>query len=545
MSRPCLILAVVTVSVICAVSAFGCPVKKQLISSDLIGPLPFAALPGQQCDDCPIPDLMVMDFDAGTLPPSDHGITDEQIDFEELYFAAGGFFNEAFNNDPRHECMRYFDNHFQPNAKTVREMLPSQPIPPPTGAITGVDYVVGGKITGSRGHYSMSVSLEDATTREQVASSSVQFANAGDALEAGNQAERAMAPLFDKIRSYQKKLRDRSDDMAIHAKLKVTPSREKMNVGEQQPVEIFAYDCDGEDHPLKNRKIKLSSNNGTFSPSEVTTGADGKIKSNFTASKKGLANLNATYYPYTTVTHKQSGAHEDVTVQIGDPPSGVWQVEITATENTFDDTVVDKTDGEGRSQKDDHQSIKRTAHVVFWIKGVEDGGQINGTEIVSVAGSGTFDFLSSVFHLDTGPSCTHRVKDVNTADGRFDPNPESTVFSFTVYPDRAEVSGTVNLKGSGVDDQWFYEACATPPGGHSHNDQADVGYPIELGYGSDTLSVPQTAETRKTRVYKFSLTKDENEPHPETGNVYRRQRSGTIILKALTISQTPAGLRRH
>ncbi|MFL6374678.1 MAG: Ig-like domain-containing protein, partial [Pyrinomonadaceae bacterium] len=313
MPRLRLIPAIVAICVVCAASSFACPVAKKVIASDLIEPPPFGFIPGQKCDECPIPDLMVLDFDAGKLPASDHGITDEQVDFLELYFAAGGFFNEAFNNDPRHECMRYFDNHYQPNAKTIREMLPSQPIPPPVGAIADVDYVVGGKITGSRGHYSMTVFLEDAKTRDPITSASVQFSNPGDAMAAGEQAERSMAPLFDKIRDYQKRLRDGSNDMAIRAKLKVTPSRDKMNVGEQQSVEVFVYDCDGEDHPLKNRKIKLSSGNGTFSPAEVTTGSDGKVKATFTAQKKGLAGLDATYYPYTTVTHHESGSHQNAT----------------------------------------------------------------------------------------------------------------------------------------------------------------------------------------------------------------------------------------
>jgi hypothetical protein len=332
--------------------------------------------------------------------------------------------------------------------------------------------------------------------------------------------------------------------MAVHAKLKITPSRNKMNVGEQQSVEIFAHDCDGEDHPLKNRKIKLKSDNGTFSPAEVTTGADGKVKATFTAQKKGLADLEAIYYPYTTVTHHQSGAHDNAHVQIGDPPSGVWQVDIEVTDNDFDDTVSSKTAGDEHHAKNDHQSIKRAAHVTLWVRqSTDDTGNPHGSEVIAASGSGIFNFSSTFYHLDTSPGCTQRVNGVHNAEGRF--TRDETVFAFDIYPDHANVNGTIRLNGSGADDTWHFESCADPPNVHQHGDENDVGYPVEFGYGSDQLDAPQTAQTRSSKVFKFDLNKHETETNAETGNTTTRDRTGTITLRPLTVSQTPANIRRH
>ncbi|HEY2846860.1 MAG TPA: Ig-like domain-containing protein [Pyrinomonadaceae bacterium] len=538
MSRFRLLSAVVATSLTFVASVLGCPVAKRDFSSIFVEPSTFAELPAQKCDDCPIPDLMVIDFDAGTLPPSDHGITEEQVDFLDLYFAAGGFFNEAFNNDPRHDCMRYFDNHFEPNAKTVREMLPSQPIPPPTGAIEGVDYVVGGKITGSRGHYNMSVSLEDATTREQITSASVQFADPGDALAAGEQAERAMAPLFDKISDYQKKKRDQSDDIAIHAIVKITPSRQKMNVGEQQSVDVFAHDCDGEDHPLKNRKIKLRSDNGTFSPAEVTTGSDGKVKATFTAQKKGLADLNATYYPYTTVTHKQAGAHNDATIQIGDPPSGVWEATIDVVQTDANSAVKRDTD----SSVDNKQKIVRDAHVTIWIQTETDDGKVYGTQILAISGDATFDFMSSYNEAKFG-DCPGRGTGRIIGHGSL--KSADAVIQITIDAEKANINGTIPIVGSSDDSSWWHAACQTPGSGHQHQVLNDAGYGVEFGYGSDQLDAPQTAQTKQSRTFKFSLDHHDRQADAANGSVNTYDRTGTITLRPLTMSQTPAGLRRH
>ncbi|MFL6373397.1 MAG: hypothetical protein ACJ73D_01900, partial [Pyrinomonadaceae bacterium] len=274
----------------------------------------------------------------------------------------------------------------------------------------------------------------------------------------------------------------------------------------------------------------------------VTTGSDGKVKATFTAQKKGLAGLDATYYPYTTVTHHESGSHQNATVQIGDPPSGVWQMNIDATETDTDDTVRSTDDDDGHQEVNDHQTIKRTAHVTVWLNSNTETGNIRGSEVIAVSGDGNFDFLSTFHHLSTSPSCSTKGDGRRVAEGTF--VPAETVFAFDIYPDHANVNGTIFIKGGGTDDTWGFESCADPPRVHQHQESKDDGYAIELGYGSDQLDAPITPQNKQSRTFKFDLSQHERN-QDDKGGVTERTRTGTITLKPLTISQTPPGLRRH
>ena len=527
MSRFRIVLAVFASILIPTAVIVCCPANKQFIASDLIEPVNVYATSGG-CDHCPVPSVVLVPFNRAQS--AGKGIDSNLIGFASAAFIAG-----VGESDPKSSCLTISED-------TAAVPYDDDNIPKEIGPdpIEGGDYAIVGKVFGAANGsgYTLLVAMQDATTRESVVRNiSVDFTDPYKITDVARSAAAQFAPIIDKIRDFQKKKRDESNDTAIKAEIKVTPSKQKMNFGEQQSVEVFAHDCDGDDHPLKNRKLTLKSDNGTFSPAEVTTGPDGKAKTTFTAQKKGLGKLVSTY-AYTDVTHKQKTAEGDASLQIGDPPSGVWEVDIDVEETIHDDTHQKKSDG---ATVNDTHEIKRTGHATVWIKATSDDGQVNSSEVVAISAWADFTDDSRVLHQKTGCNGQYRGTIVN--EGVY--NADGTVFAFTVDDNHANITGTISLLGSGFDASWDHDKCRTPANVHQQQLLKDASSAIELGYGSDQLDAPQNAQTRQTKTFTFKLDKHEKEVDADKGTSYTKERTGTITLHPLTASQTPAGLRRH
>jgi hypothetical protein len=502
-----------------------CPSTKQLVTSELIEPINVYQAPSG-CDRCPVPNVTLVPF--GLAPSVGHAFDEASL----LGFSSAAFFTGIGEADPKASCITLTENTaYNPGPDGAPEMGDME-------AAAGGDYIIIGKIirstTGTG--YGLLVGLQDATTRENVTRNiTVEFTDPYKVTDIARAIAAQYAPMIDKIRDFQKKKRDESNDLAIKAMLKVTPSKQKMNVGETQSVEVFVYDCDGEDHPLKNRKLTLRSDNGTFSPAEVTTGPDGKVKSTFTAQKKGLGPLIANY-PYTSVTHNQKTAAGHANIQIGDPPSGVWEATIDVEQRDTTSSVKKDAD----SSQNDHQSISREAHLTVWIQTEDRDGQVYGTQVLAVSGDATYDFLSSYQHATYG-RCPGRSSGRIIGNGVL--SQTDLVFQITVDTEKANINGTIPIAGSSDDHSWWRAACQTPASGSQHQTLEHEGYAVELRYGSDQLDAPQTAATKQSRTFKFSLDKHDHDGSGDSVSNY--DRTGTITLRPLTVSQTPPGMRRH
>jgi hypothetical protein len=250
----------------------------------------------------------------------------------DLSFAGPKFFGTCFNQDPKRSCLEVLSGLVtqvnRGEAKTIPATPTQVPHPPPACPIGGMDYFFDGDVGGSDGFYILTALIKDATTCEVVAQTSVSFTDTQKGLEAASvQAASQLAPVFDKIREFQKRKRDESKDTAIYANIEAKPAQEKIKVGESTAVTLFLYDCDNH-HPLPHRSIKLRSSMGTIDPATVETDGSGHAIARFTAGNTaGLGTVNADYF-YTSVTHKHTSAFGNATIQIGDAPSGVWRMDI-------------------------------------------------------------------------------------------------------------------------------------------------------------------------------------------------------------------------
>ena len=357
------------------------------------------------CDHCPKPSIAVYDFDATKFRPEDTSASNPAaIDYLELFFASGGFFNEAFNSDTKHACTRLIDTYFNPATVKVSQPDAFHPSLPDTGPSQGTDYLVEGWMTGKPGDYILSVSLEDATSRDEIVSRSTHFATAGEALDAGKLLEAKMATLFDHIRDYQKRLREAHNDIAISAEFEIKPNKDRILAKESTPVEILLHDCDGV--PLKNRKAKIRVDGpAKLDVSEFTTDDQGKATVKLSGTGSGIATIYANY-EYTSVVHKNAHAnHGWATVQVDDPLSDTWEITIDSEQQSSSST---HTQSPGYYETNSSQS-QVSFHQVAWLKveGFDPSEltlSIRSTDLVAIGGSGNASSESSYFgYYQTNP----------------------------------------------------------------------------------------------------------------------------------------------
>ncbi len=247
----------------------------------------------------------------------------------DLTTASGGVSQALLNEDPTRGQVEYLDQSIAEASNdngTVSNYNPGFDTAP-AGPIADIDYLVTGQITGSQGAYTVTVSLQDATTRAQIASGSATFADSSDSLNAAEQAAWQLTPVLEKIRDYQTKLRQQSSDMAIAPPLDqpaISPARCTLKTAESTSVSIALNDCDG--LALANRTLTLKATHGRFSPSTVKTDSSGHAHATFTATSHGIAQLTADYGPYETVNHKRDQRRGRAAIAI--QSSGVWEVHI-------------------------------------------------------------------------------------------------------------------------------------------------------------------------------------------------------------------------
>ena len=507
-----------------------------------------------QCDDkCPPISVTVYDFDATSLQPASTPITDEGMDFMELYFASGGFYNSAFTTDPKHGCLQLFDATFTPKNHTAHVGDAFHPLLPGADGGAATDYLVSGKITGRRGAYTLAVSVLDSKTQESVAETTVAFANAGDALDAGGKAEAQLAPLVDKIRAFQKHKRDTDTTTAISARFTITPAKSEIKIGERTTVKLVLTDCDGT--VLKDRKVTLSmSGPATVSPAQVTTNDQGEAQVTVTGGgKAGPATIIAKY-PYTSVTHHESSAINGwAPLQIGDAPSGLWEVRVNVSQH-FENPRRSNDPGFKETTMVNSQM---DIGMVGWltVHGGSAPGTVQSTDLLAVSGGG--DYMqnltenSRTTNTDTGMLIS-TSKANNTVSGTFEPGKmDMNSLSFVITAPTKGLAklgikpmpGTMIVAINGFPEKVirqshsvkkFYGGDAPPP---QVQDSADTRE--ETG-NLISATAPTTAQMQSTQRYVIRKTEPANDKLSGTGETIY-----TITIRPIKLSQTPRQIRPH
>lgn len=322
---------------------------------------PGASASGFAADGCPTPSVSVFDL---ALPAASNNATDNLT----LASSATGLGKALFSDDASHTMVQYLDY------SVIQNQQAGQPIRygnnaldlAPAGPLQGVDYLVTGAITGTPGAYTVSVSLQDAYTRTVIASGSATFATAAAGAAAAEQAGDQLTPVFTKIRNYQQQLRDSGPDVALLAALKLTPAKQRLNVGESTPVRILLSDCDGT--PLANRSIALKASGGTVSPATVTTAGDGTATVIFTARKRGPAKVKAYYMPYTTAVHQPNAAYGEALLDVDDPLTNIYVLKAQLN-YAFQETAVMNSAASGGGVSATNGSANASADIVEWRNG--------------------------------------------------------------------------------------------------------------------------------------------------------------------------------
>lgn len=345
---------------------------------------------------------------AGTTVTSGSPEAKAYLHWLDLTTAYGGVSAALINNDPTRSGIEYLDLTIANAASggTVMNYKPGFDTAP-AGAVSGVDYLVAGQLTGEEGAYAVSVSLQDATTRAQIAAGRASFQSSLDSMTTVQTAASQLTPALRKIRVYQQMLKQQSNDMAIAPPLdqpQVMVAQRRLKTGQSTVVSFSLRDCDG--LPLAHRTLKLKATHGRISPASVVTDAAGRARATFTATSIGGAMVQADYGPYETVTHKRDQRRGSAAIAV--EGSGLWEVKIDASWHETG-SIAWKS---GINSEEDHSSKQAGVHAVELIRSTTPDPLTNsnalGWNVIdgrAQASASTAETMLEVMHIRNGQSC--------------------------------------------------------------------------------------------------------------------------------------------
>lgn len=491
------------------------------------------------CCKCPIPSVGIFDFTQNISPFTDTPPNNDYsaLDFKPWNDAQKGFL-EGYLPEVKTDvlCSLHFTSITL--GDNYKELVASGLNLGNRAAMGDFDYVLAGKVNGIEGNYTLKVALVDGTNKEKVAETQTNFVSASEAKVAGQRAATQMLPLYEKICDFWRKKREENTENAVHPTILIKPQKDKVNVGDSISVEINLLDCDKS--PLKNRKVHLSSEYGAFTPADVTTDASGKATVQFKATKaEYIGTLNAEHIYKNIVKHKSENVQAFKAVEIKDPPSGVWRVNLNISEEDRVVTDFSKSDEDSRSETHEVKVVRRNASLMFFVKGEYDSyfRKFSGGEILAFGGGGNFSTANRLTISSQNPlgSSWQLVK--FEGGGVLD-REDFKGFSFEVAPDKASVSGTVPFVGK-YDDYSYSIHSGSTPCCVTQQQTVDETAAIGFGFGNDQIEIPVTPQDLKNGIFTFRLDKTETENFADRGETDTRTRSGTITLEQLKRSQTP------
>ncbi len=192
------------------------------------------------------------------------------------------------------------------------------------------DFVIGSKITGSSGSYTLTVSIEDGQTYAHVADgiAAIGSATSDNVKSACSSAVQQILPLATEIRAYEERLKAANPLLTINPQIDVSPGTLKLSLKGSTDVNITATDCDGA--PIANRLFSLDASLGSLSTSSVETDGSGKASVNYTAgSSKGVAIITATLQNLMSVTRDTISPSGSASIVTGDiDTTNLWVLEF-------------------------------------------------------------------------------------------------------------------------------------------------------------------------------------------------------------------------
>lgn len=190
-------------------------------------------------------------------------------------------------------------------------------LPPSDGSVPpgdDIDFTSYAKVSrgGNPGAYTytVTVNITDIHTGSTVITVSQTTNDLGDVDSLIDALTDSFSPVPDRLRDYQKKLRDESGGTKwIGAKWKTTADKTHLRIDETTKIHIKAFDCLDE-KPIPNQQInvKLTDGNvGSISPAKVTTDASGEAIATFNAKNNGETRAIADF-TFTSVKNKTGNA---------------------------------------------------------------------------------------------------------------------------------------------------------------------------------------------------------------------------------------------
>lgn len=267
--------------------------RNDIISFTILLLLSFSMLAQDwECKDCPKRKIGLFDLDVWVKNPANNPSDISQSDWAEMFMVAGGIHHALFNNDPSRECLNYYDGQMAVIADLDEQNYQygntDTSLPPPSGTMDGVDYLVSGIISNQKsdGTTIIKAFVQTSGTGETVVEATMPYDFSISGIQNGKNITQQLTPLMSKIRAFEKKKRNEDQEVCIDpegkgASIEINPEKEIIKVGETVNVKIKLIDCDG--NPIKNMKVKLSPKGGRFEPKKLSTNDSGEAETKFIA----------------------------------------------------------------------------------------------------------------------------------------------------------------------------------------------------------------------------------------------------------------------
>jgi hypothetical protein len=247
---------------------------------------------GWECQDCPKRDLAFFDLNIWQREPPPPGSGLDQADWLQMFMVADGILDGLINQDPSRDCVNFFDgqmvllNEWGEDNYTHGSTTLS--LPPPAGMSEDLEYFVSGQIDKrkSDGVYFIQAFVEASGTMDIVVEATAPYDFSISGGQNGKNIAQQLMPLMQHIRNFEKKKRDEDAEVVVDpngkgAELELKPEKEKLKGGESTKVDVKLIDCDGV--PIKDMKVNLFGEGGSFEPEKVKTDKEGKAESEYTA----------------------------------------------------------------------------------------------------------------------------------------------------------------------------------------------------------------------------------------------------------------------
>lgn len=261
---------------------------------------------------CPPIKMYVYDTKVDFQPDSTFSVVDAGK-YAEARFS-GDWLEGAYQKQrsTQFEVYKGFVGYIRGDKKVhILQLPPSDGSVPPGDDIDFVSYAEVSR-SGDPGAYTytVTVTITDAHTGSTVITPSQTTSDLGDVDSLIDVLTDSFSPVPDRLRDYQKKLRDESGGTKwIGAKWRTTADKTRLRIDETTKIHIKAFDCLDE-KPIPNQQIsvKLTDDNvGSVTPAQVTTDASGEATVIFRAKNNGEIRAIANF-KFTNVRNKTGNA---------------------------------------------------------------------------------------------------------------------------------------------------------------------------------------------------------------------------------------------